>query len=78
MPANSVSRTDKLLFIAQMGSKALFLSSARKGRKEADVGEALTAKPIGTSFMNHHISPGFEPSELSCALQHPPYVSLPA
>ena len=39
---------DKLQFVELSESKALFLYSARKGRKEADIGEALTAKPIGT------------------------------
>ena len=80
----------KLMFIELMGSKVLFLCSARKGRKEADIGEALTAKPIETSYMIPHFSPassrlnyralatGKRPILIRCALQRPPYVPLPA
>ena len=34
-----------------------FLVPARKGPKESGTGEALTAKPIRTTFINHHFSP---------------------
>ena len=34
-----------------------FLDPARKGRKEAGIGEALTAKPIGGAEIILHVSP---------------------